>query len=710
MSLHEEHKPRDLLAQDELLQKLRQNVFEKRKQIDDAKLRLTHLSEQLVELERQQSKRQKLLKHQADAAFDWLQPCPWDSLLEQTSANVFGISSFRPSQHEALNATLMKRDVFAILPTGAGKSLIYQLAAVVDGGLTLVVSPLISLSMDQRAALKNCNINAECLHSELNKKKQKAIYDFFLPPAAFNKTSKHPRKHKRSTDEWVPDDVQPMVLFVTPEQVVRSKRLLSRLEKMHESGHLSRICVDEAHCCSSWGHDFRPEYRKLGILKRQCPSTPIIALTATSNSRTVEDVCSILEIPHAVIFRSGVNRSNLFYEVRPKADTDPAVIADITTWIRTDFRDQCGIIYVLSRKDADRYATGLAEHGVNASCYHADMSISDRAEVHDMWSTGHLSIVVATIAFGLGIDNPHVRFIIHATMAASLEAYYQESGRAGRDGLPARCIVLHKPKDFGRMSAFVGDKGPVRLQKMYDMYKYASSRGLGSGTLCRREVIVNSFGEKMPKRTTEQCKSCCDLCESRLGLMVSRLQSIDVTDVAKEMLKMIWEFVQLYPGKKTTILQFANNCGKSGPRIGEQAKRRDKAMVSAMDVNTRVSIINEMVLCGALQEYHRHSSYAVNPYVTTGNVDAVLKKNVIEVAVWKKNDVHSLWPKAKRRRTSPKYDEDCQVIMIVDSDEDLSGHPKQDAKEENKVDENLRATSDNNERESRSEQNGSLQK
>ncbi|KAI0563805.1 DNA helicase [Gracilaria domingensis] len=666
-----------LLERDELAAELAQSVREQRQQVSDAHRRLTELSHQLAHAERQLADRLKLLRHRADAAFDWLQSCPWDARLRHAMSNVFCITSFRPLQREALNGTLMKRDVFAILPTGAGKSLIYQLAAVVDGGLTLVVSPLISLSMDQKAALKKRSIVADCLHSELSKNKQKAIYDSFLPSHAFNKTSEHPRVNKADGVQWTPDDVCAMVLFVTPEQAVRSKRLLSRLEKLHEKGHLSRICIDEAHCCSSWGHDFRPEYRKLGILRRQCPSTPIIALSATCDSRTVEDVSSVLEMQHAVVFRSGVNRPNLFYEVRHKQDTDAAVVTDIAHWIKTEFQRQCGIIYVLSRKDAEKYAAGLEEHGIDAACYHADLDISVRTKVHNQWSNGQLDIVVATIAFGLGIDHPHVRFIIHATMASSLEAYYQESGRAGRDGRPAKCIVLHKPRDFARMSAFVGDKGSARLQKMYEMYKYACSRGLGSGSLCRRELILNSFGEKMPQRSEMQRNRCCDLCDERLGIMSPGLKSFDVTDLAKDIYEMIHEFVLLYPGKKTTILQFANDWGKSTKGSRKRAKRGEKAAVGDINVNTRVAIINELVLNGALQEIHRHSSYAVNAYVTIGNEDVMLNLDRIEVALLKKNEVPASLAGVRVRRTEESeaktelsHGHDPEIIEIEDSEEE----------------------------------------
>ncbi|PXF47426.1 Mediator of RNA polymerase II transcription subunit 34 [Gracilariopsis chorda] len=676
---------------DELVARLSQRVVHKRRQVADAHRRLTRLSSELASLEKRLADRQKLLKRRADAAFNWLKPCPWDRRLKQAT-DAFGISSFRPLQPHALNATLMARDVFAILPTGAGKSLIYQLAAVVDAGLTLVVSPLLSLSMDQRAALRGYHIRAECLHSEITKQQQKAIYSHFIPSDAFAASSKHPRKKWSREQPWCPDDVEPLVLFVTPEQVARSKRLLSRLEILYENGHLSRICIDEAHCCSSWGHDFRHDYRKLAILRRQCPSTPILALTATCDPNTVEDVCNVLEMKHPVIFRGSIDRPNLFYEVRQKADTDKVVIQDIASWLKTEFKGQCGIIYVLSRKEAHTYATQLAQLGTDTDCYHSDMDITHRNAVHRQWSDNKLQVVVATIAFGLGIDHPHVRFIIHATIATSLEAYYQESGRAGRDGLPAKCIVLQKPKDFARMSAFVADKGQSRIRKLYAMYEYACSRGLHSRHLCRRQLIAKAFGDTAPNRTQEQLATCCDLCAARCGAVESSVVSIDVSYIARDLLSMIELYVEQYPDKKTTILKFATDWGKNSKSKAQRSKSDRSSMAKLVDVNTRVEILVQLVLSGALQETHRHSSYSMQAYVTTNDVQAALRRRSIDVTLWKKDAERLLAAKSylKTERSDEgmeklpgddkelsmvdmlmKKHDDSEVVVIDDSDESI---------------------------------------
>lgn len=684
-----DHRP-TAVEHDELVARLSQRVVDKRLEVSDAHRHLSRLSSELATLEKRLADRQKVLKRRADAAFNWLKPCPWDLRLQQAT-HAFAISSFRPLQREALNATLMARDVFAILPTGAGKSLIYQLAAAVDAGLTLVVSPLLSLSMDQRAALNNYHIQAECLHSEITKQEQKHIYNRFLPSDAFASSSKLPRKNWSRHQAWRPDDVEPLVLFVTPEQVARSKRLLSRVETLYENGHLSRICIDEAHCCSSWGHDFRHDYRKLAILRRQCPSTPILALTATCEPNTVEDVSNVLEMNDPVIFRGSIDRPNLFYEVRRKADTDKEVIQDIASWIKTEFISQCGIIYVLSRKEAQIYATQLAQLGTNTDCYHGDMDIGHRNAVHRRWSNNKLQVVVATIAFGLGIDHPHVRFIIHATIATSLEAYYQESGRAGRDGLPAKCIVLQKPKDFARMSAFVADKGQTRIRKLYAMYEYACSRGLHQRQLCRRQLIARAFGDTAPSRTQQQLATCCDLCAARCGATESSIVSVDVSYIARDLLNMIELNVKQNLDKRTTILKFATDWGKNSKSKPRTPKCERSSIAKCVDVNSRVEILVHLVLSGALQEIHRHSSYSMQAYVTTRDVQVALRTRSIDVVFWKEDAERLLAAKQYLKTEKSegvdklpsdeenlglasmlmKKKDESEVVVIDDSDESI---------------------------------------
>lgn len=562
----------------------------------------------------------KFLRRKADASFNWLNKFPWDTAVTQQLLDVFKISSLRPLQREALNATLLRRDVFAILPTGAGKSLIYQLAAVVEGGLTLVVTPLISLSSDQRAALQRLNIRAESLDSMASKETVKSIYSDVLPKGGLVSGSSQPRKRHRNNfqpSRWICDDMKAAILFVTPEQIVRSKRFMSRLEMMYEAGHLTRICVDEAHCCSTWGHDFRADYRKLGILRRQCPSTPILALSATCEQVTTDNVCELLETRDCVVFRGSVDRPNLFYEVRQKKDAEDNVVADIASMVRAEFSGQCGIVYVLSKKESESYAMKLCHYGISAGCYHGDMDYGARSTVHTEWSEGCLQVVVATIAFGLGIDNQHVRFVIHATMATSLEGYYQESGRAGRDGKAAKCIVLHRVKEFARLSGFVADKGERRLQKMYNMYKYACGRGVGKKSACRRAIIAEAFGECPP--ADRDMRTCCDLCAMRAGAELSSegLMMVDVGVLARSAARMMSRFCKEFPDEKITLHNVADSWSKKGAK-GVRMRGEEEAIDKRIGVDVRLEILVELIFRGVLQEYHRHSSFSVNAYVTSG--------------------------------------------------------------------------------------------
>lgn len=605
-------------------------VHERHRLLNEATAVLRSLEERLAE-------RRAAVRRAADAAFDWGgRTFAWDAPLARALEDVFHIKAFRPLQRESLNATLMRRDVYAILPTGAGKSLIYQLAAVVDRGLTLVVAPLISLSMDQRTSLRSLGISAESLDSMTAKAVVKRIYDIVLPRNGKVRDSARPRKKKHRVekvekkvakrrlvggDDWVPDDMETTILFVTPEQVVRSKRLMNRVEMMYEEGHLSRIVVDEAHCCSFWGHDFRADYRKLGILKRQCPETPIIALSATSSPETTDDVCKMLEIPNTVVFRGSIDRPNLYYEVRQKKDDDDAVVADIGAMIMTELTGQCGIVYVLSRRETEVYSLGLRQLGIPSGCYHGDMERDLRNSVHEKWQNGSLQVVVATIAFGLGIDNQKVRFVIHATMAASLEGYYQESGRAGRDGKPARCVLLHRPKDFARLSGFVADKGDSRLSKMYDMYRYSSGRsengaGQDQAASCRRAIIAAAFGESPPRRAKGEVQTCCDLCR-RSSSSPDRPTLCDVSTLARSVVRMMVGQVTRRPDEKVTVLALATNWGSTGAK-GKRMRGDEPPADRRISLNLRLDIIIGLIFCEALQEFHRHTSHAVNAYVTIG--------------------------------------------------------------------------------------------
>ncbi|KAL4519136.1 hypothetical protein Ndes2526A_g00239 [Nannochloris sp. 'desiccata'] len=287
---------------------------------------------------------------------------PWDMQVQNLLRSVFRLSSWRPLQREIINATLQGRDALALLPAGGGKSLCYQLPALVDpqGNVTVVVSPLLALIVDQVAHLHKLNIPVSALTS-------------LSPKEELNHVLK-------SLDQA---DTTPRLLYCTPERIASSKRFISKLEKLYKSGRLSRFAIDESHCASSWGNDFRPDYRKLGILRQQFPNVPILALTATATASVCEDVTTILQIDGAEIFRNSIDRPNLFYEVKPKPPTAVELLDDIASWIKWNFPSgESGIVYCLTRKDAESTAEELSQRGIACAAYHADLDPSRRMSCH----------------------------------------------------------------------------------------------------------------------------------------------------------------------------------------------------------------------------------------------------------------------------------------------------------------------------------------
>jgi RecQ family ATP-dependent DNA helicase len=357
---------------------------------------------------------------------------PWSEKVDSLLRNTFHINGFRDHQKEIINATLGGQDVFVIMRTGGGKSLTYQLPALIEGRgrerkVSFVISPLLSLIQDQEEQM-----NA------------------FSPGSAISFTSSIQGGQAEHARRWdmVRDPEQGMCLvFVTPEKVSKSGKLRSEMEKLFNQGRLGRFVIDECHCACQWGHDFRPDYAQLGILKRHFPSIPVIAVTATASDKVRQDCCTILALgSNYRFFRSTANRLNLQYSVRPKPDGKDAVVDEMVTFIKEKHPQSAGIVYTLSRKDADTVASCLCEYGVVARPYHSDVSPKNKEMVHRSWMRNETQVVVATIAFGLGINKPDVRFVLHHTISKTLDGYYQESGRAGRDGKPADCVLYYSPK------------------------------------------------------------------------------------------------------------------------------------------------------------------------------------------------------------------------------------------------------------------------
>jgi len=385
----------------------------------------------------------------------------------------WGYSTFRPLQQEIIGSVLAGHDTLAILATGSGKSLCYQLPALCLGGVTLVVSPLIALMKDQVDALNRRGIHAASWTSTLDSRGRSQLGEGL----------------KNGTIQ---------ILFVSPERCVQPA-FLSCLKDCP----LRLIAVDEAHCISAWGHNFRPEYRQLASLRTTFADVPVIALTATATPDVRKDIARQLGLVRPKEFVGSFDRKNLTYQVRKRTDPD--------LFLRTylaNRRKETGIVYCRSRQETEDLARSLKKRGFTVAAYHAGLSQQVRESVQDAFLKGGLQAVCATIAFGMGIDKPDVRFVVHTSLPRSPEAYYQETGRAGRDGKPGECVLLYSPSDAARLRALASRDGytagtlRVALAKIDAMRDYCEASG------CRRRALLRYFGEAYPADTCGSCDAC----------------------------------------------------------------------------------------------------------------------------------------------------------------------------------------------------------
>lgn len=506
---------------------------------------------------------------------DWSKNFEWDTRADDLRFNLFGISSYRANQREIINAVMSGRDVLVIMAAGGGKSLCYQLPAVLHNGVALVVSPLLSLIQDQVMGLTALGIPAYMLTSTTSKEIEKFIY-----------------KALEKGDEEL------KILYVTPEKISKSKRFMSKLEKCHNGGRLSLISIDEAHCCSQWGHDFRPDYKNLGILKIQFPKVPVIALTATATYKVQTDLMEMLHIPKCVKFVSTVNRPNLFYKVHKKSSTGKVVIDEIAEFIHGSYSNkESGIVYCFSRKECEQVAKELRERGISADYYHADMDVVAREKVHLRWSSNKLQVIVGTVAFGMGINKPDVRFVIHHSLSKSMETYYQESGRAGRDGLPSECVLYFRPGDVPRQSSMVFYENSG-LQNLYDIVRYCQSK-----RSCRRSAFFRHFGEPV-----QDCNGMCDNCAYG-----NELKEVDVTYHVKVIVSLLRETQE--NDQRATMLQLED---KFKVRKKELAKGGSAPPLPDLKKEELEQLIIQLILDRILKEEFQHTAYATNAYITLG--------------------------------------------------------------------------------------------
>lgn len=430
----------------------------------------------------------------------------------------FGFDNFKGDQEKIVNSVIKGEDTFVIMPTGGGKSLCYQLPALMLPGVTIIISPLIALMKNQVDQLRSFGTEsiAHFLNSSLSKGDITKV-----------------KKDVSSGDT--------KLLYIAPETLKKDETI-----DFLKSINISFVAVDEAHCISEWGHDFRPEYRRIKQMIKEIQDVPMMALTATATPKVQQDIQKNLQMGDALVYKSSFNRTNLYYEIRPKGKKND-VLKDIVSYIKTR-KGKTGIVYCLSRKKVEEIAGVLKANGVKALPYHAGLDAKTRAAHQDAFLMEDCDVIVATIAFGMGIDKPDVRFVIHYDVPKSIEGYYQETGRAGRDGIESDCLLYYNPADIDKLEKFMKDK-PVAEREIGELLIF-ETQAFAESSACRRKFLLHYFGEEF---NDKDCNNMCDNCRHPKTKIDAKAESVLVLNTinAVKGKYVLSHIVDILIGKKT---------------------------------------------------------------------------------------------------------------------------------------------------------------
>lgn len=473
----------------------------------------------------------------------------------------FGFETFKGEQEKIIKSILSGKDTFVIMPTGGGKSLCYQLPALLSEGVAIIVSPLIALMKNQvdliRGYSSKDNI-AHFLNSTLSKAQQKKVKSDLL-------------------------EGRTKMLYVAPETLTKQENI-----SFFADMNISFVAVDEAHCISEWGHDFRPEYRKLRDMIDQInPDLPIIALTATATPKVQDDIVKNLSLKDANVFVASFNRPNLYYEIVPKGNKNQ-VLRNIVRFVQQN-KGKSGIIYTLNRKTTEELANTLQANGTSAVAYHAGLEAGVRAKRQDQFLMEEVDVIVATIAFGMGIDKPDVRFVIHFNIPKSLENYYQETGRAGRDGLEGKCVLYYSHKDVQKLEHLMRDK-PLSEREM-GAQLIAETVAYAESSVCRRKLLLHYFGEEFKEDNCGQCDNC-----------LNPKEKLEVKDSSKIVLDAINQLDERFNIDYVVKVIL----GKNDPQIKtfrhDKLKSFGSGLIMEMEDNFWFSLIRQMMLEGLIRK------------------------------------------------------------------------------------------------------------